>query len=261
MSEEALNIPGYDYDIPAILALPDGNTAVPGVVLIHGFGSAKDEVGDFYKRLAAKLAENGIASVRFDFPGSGDHTLGFEKTDVNLQIRDTQIVLDWFINNDSIDADQVGLLGFSLGGYVGAYVAANDDRVKALGLWSTPGNLANCEMELYNEYYPQTLENDYVVADLGFRTINLTKEYFESRYSVNALFEITKYKNPLLIIAGEADTEQADAAREFAHFTGSYDTRVVIIPEGDHIYQVLSGDLTMSEKVIDITDNWFNDLF
>lgn len=261
MTETKVAIPGFEYDIPGIIAVPDGESPTPGVVMVHGFASQKDEVGDFYKRLAKKLADSGIASVRFDFPGSGDHTLGFEYTDINLQIRDTQIVLDWFASHEKIDSEKTGILGFSLGGVVGTYVAANDDRVKALALWSTPGNMANSQLDLYADYYPETLENDFVEVDLGWRTINLTKAYFESRYAVNPLFEITKYDNPLLIIAGEVDEKQPEYAREFARNAGNYDTRLVIIPEGDHIYQVLSGDLTMSEKVIDITNEWFIDQF
>jgi dienelactone hydrolase len=262
MKEIPLNIPGHGYDIPAILIVPDGaETEFPGVVMVHGFASYKDEVGNFYKRLAEKLAANGIASVRFDFPGSGDHKLGFEKTDISLQIRDTRIVLDWFIDNKNINAEKIGLLGFSLGGFVSIHVASNDTRVKALALWSTPGNMADAQVDLYNEYYPQTLENEYVVVDLGWRTINLTKEYFESAYASYPHYEIRKYKNPLLAIAGELDGKQPNAARRFVMNAGNYDSRMVIIPEGDHIYQVLSEDQTMSEKVIDITNNWFNDIF
>jgi hypothetical protein len=225
--------------------------------MVHGFGSDKNEVGNFYKRLAEKLADNGIASIRFDFPGSGDHELGFEATDINRMINDTFTVLNWFEAQDIIDANKIGLLGFSLGGVVGSYVAGNDSRIKALALWSTPGNMAVAQADLYQSVYPETLNNEYVEVDLGWRKINLTKEYFESLYSVFPLFEITKYYNPLLVIAGENDGLQPKYARQFAVRAGSFDVRLVIIPEGDHIYQVLTDDQTMAEGVIDLTNEWF----
>lgn len=257
VKEVTLNIPTPNYDIPAILATPDEDGTYPGIVMVHGFGSEKNEVGNFYKRLAGKLADNGIASIRFDFPGSGDHALGFEATDINRMINDTFTVLNWFETQEIIDANKIGLLGFSLGGVVGSYVAGNDSRIKALGLWSTPGNLAVSQADLYQSVYPETLNNEYVEVDLGWRKINLTKEYFESIYSVFPLFEITKYYNPLLVVAGEIDELQPEYARQFAVRAGSFDVKLEIIPEGDHIYQVLTPDQTMAEGVIDLTNDWF----
>ena len=257
VKEVALKIPTPNYDIPAILATPDAVGNYPGIVMVHGFGSEKNEVGNFYKRLAEKLANNGIATIRFDFPGSGDHALGFEHTDINRMITDTKFVLDWFEKHGNINTNKMGLLGFSLGGVVGSYVAGNDERIQALGLWSTPGNMAVSQSDLYESVYPETLEKDYVEVDLGWRTINLTKEYFESRYSVFPLFEITKYTNPLLVIAGENDELQPEYARQFAVRAGSFDVRLVIIPEGDHIYQVLTDDQTMAEEVMNLTNDWF----
>src|SRR6056297_717556 len=257
VKEVALKIPTPNYDIPAILATPDAVGNYPGIVMVHGFGSEKNEVGNFYKRLAENLANNGIATIRFDFPGSGDHALGFQHTDINRMITDTLFVLDWFEQHGNINTSKIGLLGFSLGGVVGSYVAGNDERIQALGLWSTPGNMAVSQSDLYESVYPETLEKDYVEVDLGWRKINLTKEYFESRYSVFPLFEITKYTNPLLVIAGENDELQPEYARQFAVRAGSFDVRLVIIPEGDHIYQVLTDDQTMAEEVIDLTNSWF----
>lgn len=257
VKEVALKIPTPNYDIPAIITTPDAVGNYPGIVMVHGFGSEKNEVGNFYKRLAEKLANNGIATIRFDFPGSGDHALGFQHTDINRMITDTMFVLDWFEKHGNINTDKIGLLGFSLGGVVGSYVAGNDDRIKALALWSTPGNMAVSQSDLYESVYPETLEKDFVEVDLGWRKINLTKEYFESRYSVFPLFEITKYHNPLLVIAGENDELQPEYARQFAVRAGSFDVRLVIIPKGDHIYQVLTDDQTKAEEVIDLTNGWF----
>ncbi len=257
-SEISITVQGSDYEIPAVLTVPDieGFDIPAGVILVHGFGSMKDEVGNFYKRLAESLAEKGITSIRFDFPGSGDHSLGFEKTNVALMVRDTMEVLDWFENTVSIDRENIGLVGFSLGGVVGSSVAANDERIKALVLWSTPGNMAMSQLDLYEEYYDDASQNEYVTADLGWRTINLTKSYFESRYAFYPIHDISRYSNPLLVIAGEDDELQPYYAREFIFNTASDDVTLRIIENADHIYHVLTEDQSYAERVIGITAEW-----
>ena len=57
--------------ISATLNMPDSTEPVPAVLLLHGFGSSKDEVGGMYARVATALAQKGIASLRIDFAGFG----------------------------------------------------------------------------------------------------------------------------------------------------------------------------------------------
>jgi len=260
-SEIAISIQGSEYEIPAILTVPDieGFDIPAGVIMVHGFGSSKNEVGDFYKRLANDMADRGITSVRFDFPGSGDHTLGFEKTNVALMVRDTMEVLDWFEGTVNIDKENIGMVGFSLGGVVVSSVASNDSRIKALALWSTPGNMAMSQLDLYNTYYGETKEKEFVTVDLGWRTINLAKSYFDSRYGFFPIHDISKYQNPLLVIAGENDEEQPYYAREFAFNAGSHDVTLKIVDDADHIYHVLTGDQSYALEVINTTANWLEE--
>ena len=71
-----LHISRPSYDVPAILSIPerpeDGADHFPAVLLCHGTGSHKDEVGNLFARLAGALVHEGIASLRFDFAGCGD---------------------------------------------------------------------------------------------------------------------------------------------------------------------------------------------
>ena len=55
------------YDVPGILTLPEKvkttKADLPALIMLHGTGSQKDEAGDLYKKLADKLAAQGIASL------------------------------------------------------------------------------------------------------------------------------------------------------------------------------------------------------
>ena len=54
------------------LSVPDAGATGPAVVMLHGFGSSRDEVGGLFAQQAAALAAEGIASLRIDFRGYGE---------------------------------------------------------------------------------------------------------------------------------------------------------------------------------------------
>ncbi len=60
--------------IGATLVQPAGNGPFPAVLMLHGFGSSRDEVGNLFLKLAMALGEEGIASLRIDFHGWGEST-------------------------------------------------------------------------------------------------------------------------------------------------------------------------------------------
>ncbi len=71
-TETAVTIPAVDHDIVGTLALPaEADGPVPAVLMLHGYGSSADEVGDMYGRLADALAAQGVGSLRIDFAGMG----------------------------------------------------------------------------------------------------------------------------------------------------------------------------------------------
>jgi pimeloyl-ACP methyl ester carboxylesterase len=57
--------------VDATLNVPDGAAKAPAVLVLHGFGSAKNEVGNMDAREAKQHAEKGIASLRILFRGFG----------------------------------------------------------------------------------------------------------------------------------------------------------------------------------------------
>jgi pimeloyl-ACP methyl ester carboxylesterase len=102
----------------------------------HGTGSQKDEAGDAYKIMANFLADKGIASLRFDFPGCGESSVSSLLYDNEEAIRETQIITKYLINLKEIDANRIGLLGWSQGG-VDVLLAASDNNIyKSVATWA-----------------------------------------------------------------------------------------------------------------------------
>lgn len=91
------------------------------VVLVHGGGVTREE-GGFFARLAAGLAEAGVASLRFDLRGHGESEGRQEELTLATILNDIRVALAKV--RDLSDAAQVSLLGASFAGGVCAYYAA-----------------------------------------------------------------------------------------------------------------------------------------
>ena len=126
--------------VPAVITLPKGEGPFPAVVMNHGHGGSKDEnVG--FGGVAAALAEAGIASVRMDFPGCGDSTEPFTKNTLTNMKSDSNASLAYLLANYPIDADKLGIMGYSMGGRLALeIVSEKENPYKAVVLLSAAAN-------------------------------------------------------------------------------------------------------------------------
>jgi uncharacterized protein len=105
-----------------------GDTAV---VALHGAGHG---TRDFllYEHLHELLPPAGIGVVTFDRRGEGESTGDSSRGRFQLQVEDALAV------RDAIDAERVGMWGFSQGGWIAPLAAAQSDRVAfVVGVAST----------------------------------------------------------------------------------------------------------------------------
>ncbi|MCQ4808192.1 alpha/beta fold hydrolase, partial [Intestinimonas massiliensis] len=99
----------------AVITQPKGEAPYPAVVKNHGHGGSKDE-NEGFGGVAAALAEAGIATVRMDFPGCGDSTEPFTKNTLTNMKSDSNASLAYLLANYPLDADKLGIMGYSMGG-------------------------------------------------------------------------------------------------------------------------------------------------
>ncbi len=255
--ERQLLIPSGGHSTPGVLVLPgDREGPVPAVLLLHGFGSHKDEVGGLYRREAAELAARGIASLRIDFPCAGASTRPCTDNTVDVQVADARTAWKFLLRQPEVAADRAGVLGFSLGGIIATAVAGADARVKALVLWSTPADTAVAFRDLRERYGEEAARVGHATVDLGFRNMELSAAFFESTLRSFPLRDIQGHRQPLLLIAGEQDTAVAAAAPRLALSAGGEDTTMEVIPGVDHIFGVLGPEDTAALRVLRHTADW-----
>ena len=254
--EMVVKIPTRGLNMVGTLVVPDGVENPPVVLMLHGFASRRDEVGNFYLNLAKELENIGIASLRIDFIGSGESEGKFEDTTVTGQVDDAKVALNYLKDCKEYKFSKFGVLGFSLGGIV-AVELAGTEKIDSLAVWSTTGDVVGVFKEELGKYFPIAYEKGSVFIDLGWTKFSLKKAFFESLYNVFPYEAITHYYGPLLTIAGEKDKASVEGAKNLLYnHPGKLQMKIIISGVG-HIYGVLSKDLRPSKEVIKVTKEWF----
>lgn len=126
------------------LTIPNSRKNSPVIITLNGFAGTRDEAlvagtdEGILKRNARILAEQGFASLRVDFRGSGDSDGEYQMTTFSTQVSDTLAAVDYICSNlkHQVNTKSIGIVGFSQGGLVGTTVAAMDKRVNSLVIWS-----------------------------------------------------------------------------------------------------------------------------
>lgn len=130
---ERIVIDDNGVPLPGYLRLPRTPSAKGPphacVILVPGLDSTKED----FISLSEICARRGLASFAYDGPGQGEvrqHALLTEGYESSI---DT--VFETVAAHPDIDADRIGLLGRSLGGYYILRAAASDPRIKALAVF------------------------------------------------------------------------------------------------------------------------------
>lgn len=247
-----------DNGVVGTLNRPLGVSKAPVVLMLHGFGSSKDEVGNMYARLADALAERGIGSLRIDFRGFGKSDGDTGMTTVGGQVEDAVLAYEYLAGLPWVDPARIGVIGFSLGGGVSTIAAAeHPDFFKSMATWSSVGDFVPDFVDvLSQEAFDTAAAKGVVGLDLGWRTIVLKQDFFDSLAQYDLAQLITQYPGAYLAIAGDQDFSAAYAPG-FVESAMADPKEVWIVPGGDHIYGVLSDDQTMADSVIERTADWF----
>jgi pimeloyl-ACP methyl ester carboxylesterase len=242
--------------IAAIVNQPAGEGPLPAVLMLHGFASHKDEVGDMYKRLAAALAEQGIASLRLDFRGWGESAGGMENSTVQGMVEDAEVGYGYLTSLDFVDDSRIGVIGFSLGGRIAIVSAAqHPDWYQTMVLWSTGGNIS--PDFLGQENLDAARANGQVTIDLGWREVTLGVGFFDSLTLYDMEVEYPKFGGSVFIVAGSEDPDPAQYLQWYLDNAQGELRAAYLVEGGDHIYAVLTDDQTMAENVIETTADWF----
>jgi hypothetical protein len=236
--------------IAGTLHLPEGEGPWPGVIFCHGFSGDKVESHFIFVETARALERRGIASLRFDFRGSGESDGEFVDMTPGSEIADARRALDVLAEQPETDAARLAVLGLSLGGLVAACAAARDGAVSGLVLWSAVADLA----EVFEERHESAPERKALQRqgyyDYGAHRIG--EGFVESVRRVDPLEELASWGGPALLVHGSEDgsVPVEHAGRYERALSG--ETTVHIIEGADHTY----AGVAWEREAIEVTRDW-----
>jgi dipeptidyl aminopeptidase/acylaminoacyl peptidase len=241
-----------------IVHLPLTPPPHPGVLFCHGLGGHKTGKFRLYVMLSEMLAKRGIASMRFDFRGSGDSEGEFSDTTLEGEVKDAQIALDTFRSLPSIDSSRIGLFGRSFGGTVALMIAKTSGPVKSLATWAPlfdGDQWVEQWQTLHAPGVPEEYRHEALKINGQVPGNNFFKELFQMRIE-EYLKDIEHL--PLLHIHGEKDNiVTIDHADKYYEARGGmhHNTKFIRLPHSDH-------DFSHSKEqfvALDETVKWFTD--
>ncbi len=190
----------------------------PVVVAFHGFEGTRMGSSSFFVYLSRSLAQAGIASVRFDFLGSGESEGEFADMTISRELEEAARILEWTARQPGIDGSRMALLGHSMGGSITGVLAGLMEEgkieiegvdVRTLALLAPAGEIRD---RIDDELAARGL--DLKVGSAEFQKLPFPipvrggfvgREFFDDLGHYEVMRQSALFRKPVLLIQGDAD--------------------------------------------------------
>lgn len=192
----------------------------PVVIYVHGFNGFKDW-GNF-DLIANKLAEEKFVVVKFNFSHNGTspdrpeeftNLEAFGNNNFSKQLQELRLVINWVSDtlntyHESINPNEIYLIGHSMGGGVCILQAAADSRIRKLITWAsiseckTPwGNWPDEKMQEWKTKGVQYYTNGRTGQQMPLY-YQLVEDYLQNKEKLDIKKAIQSLTIPILICHG-----------------------------------------------------------
>ena len=269
ITAEKIKITSRGVKIPAIVTMPVGtaNEKFPVVIIAHGHGGSKEENGGL-TTLAESLAIKVIASIRMDFPGCGESTESFTENRISNMMLDIKNSRDYMIKKSNIDADKVGIFGYSTGGRLVMATVNQDSSYKAVTLLAPSADDGQLMInrlvggeEKAEEMYQTALKNGFIEFTTKYgQKQKLSKGWFEDLKASFPLEHVGNFKGDVLVIYGDKDTSVSPVvalATAGAFVNNAKSVKTHLIKGADHGYGFYNNSQVDMKNDVAITTTEF----
>ncbi len=248
-----VNFQNQGMNMVATLVLPQGSRKPPIVITCNGFAEDRfyKEIPNtggelYYDRVSRLFAQQGIATLRIDYRGSGESDGDYTMTTFSSQVSDVLAAVEYVDSNlkRKVDRSRIGLFGHSQGGLVISVASGQDKRVKSVVMWSAPSSPPiNYSTLITVKGIRDGLalpDGGSIVLPLYWKgiylcDIELGKGFFLDLFAVDPVASIRDYTGPLMYVAGRNDDIVFPQPVPGQAFMNQHEgLEMLVVLEGDH---------------------------
>lgn len=220
--------------IRGIINRPGISDKIPCIIFCHGFMGNKLGHNFMFVKMARTLEKLNIASIRFDFMGSGESDGDFKDVTISSEVEDCKRVLQFVSSLDYIDKDNINILGFSMGAAIAVVIASTyPNIIKNSILMSAGFNMYDIFIsEAIGDRLYEFLEKGYI----NFENNILSEKAIEDAFNYRVFDYLKDMQGNTLIVHGTEDKSVHPLyAKKIQQLLGSK-AKLKFIKGSDHCY-------------------------
>lgn len=192
-----------EYILRGFMHKPDKiQKKIPLAIFFHGYSASKTDF--WFVEASRQLEIHGIASLRFDFMGSGDSDGRFQDMSVETEISDGIAILRYAQSLSYIDANRIALVGMSFGGLVASIIAGRlSSDIGALCMWA-PAIIAIQDAK-DGRAGNTDISSALTTGTADINGLLVGKRFVEDTRNLDFEVEASQYKKNTIIIWGDQD--------------------------------------------------------
>jgi dienelactone hydrolase len=220
---ERVLVPFEGTTLPAYFVPGIGSGPRPAAIFICGLDTTKEL---WFLRARLQFAVRGISALFIDTPGIGE-ALRLQKLVTRHDYeKPVGAAIDWLEKRKDVDAQRIGIVGSSLGGYYVARAAAYEPRLKATVAWGAIYD--------YHRVWVRRMQGNGIIAAPRFQLMFITgTDSMEAAVEKVKDFRVAGFaariRCPFLVMHGAEDQQVLmEDARAMFEAIGSRDKELVV---------------------------------
>jgi len=216
-----------DFDLSGILHEPDLRGIQAYAIFAHCFTCTKSLSAG--KNIAEKLAENGIATLRFDFTGLGASKGQFSDTSFSTDVDDLLSAADFLAENY---ASPQLIVGHSLGGTAVLAAASKIETIKAVATVGSPSSPDHI-LHMLEEQLDEIAKKNEADVNLAGRNFKFKQAFVDDvrNYKLN----IAELGKALMVLHAPMDDTVSINEASKIFVTAKHPKSFLSLDGGDHL--------------------------
>lgn len=247
-------------NIYATSIVPKDCENAPLVIFAHGFTGRKEGDDNHFIKIGEAIAKSGIAAIMIDFPGCGSSQEASTNYTLTNMENDINSAVEYMKNTYSIDENQIGIVGHSMGGRVTSEYLDNSGVKVAALLSPANGDGINGLEFLADSTDTTTLIDASRVAPWNFEVSADFVNQMRSSHPQSKIRSFVSGGGKIFVAYGTEDNvigqetkdavKAAVASSDYHEYTG-----------GNHNLDQYSSDSSVSTKIVDDVAQFLCDSF